>query len=186
MKNKRYILASLITLLTGVIYNTVQAQKKNSTHRATFAGHWKAKEAISMGGNIFCSYDAADRMASKQMKIEAQSNFLSIENPDVAPVKSREKLYFDGKMREIRHSQDNRKTYSVKLSNDGKTMTIRSIAYFTTSTPYRVNVKKQAFTDVTEVWNLSKDGKSIAVLAKAKSNIWNEERSWKTVFDKMN
>jgi hypothetical protein len=47
-------------------------------------------------------------------------------------------------------------------------------------------VKKQAFTDVTEVWNLSKDGKSIAVLAKAKSNIWNEERSWKTVFNKIN
>jgi hypothetical protein len=39
---------------------------------------------------------------------------------------------------------------------------------------------------VTEVWNLSKDGKSIAILAKAKSNIWAEERSWKTVFDKIN
>jgi hypothetical protein len=44
----------------------------------------------------------------------------------------------------------------------------------------------QAFTKVTEVWNLSKDGKSISVLAKAKSNIWNEERSWETVFEKIN
>jgi hypothetical protein len=186
MKNKSYVLASLIILLSGVIYMRVQAQQKKETTGATFSGQWKAKEPISIGGNIFCSYDAADRMASKQMKIEAQSNFLTIENPDAASAKSREKLYLDGTMREIRHSQANRKTYSVKLSNNGKTMTIRSIAYFTTSTPYRVNVKKQAFTDVTEVWNLSKDGKSIAVLAKAKSNIWNEERSWKTVFDKIN
>jgi len=186
MKNKRYVLASLIILLSGVIYTRVQAQQKKEPTGAPFSGEWKAKEPISIGGNIFCSYDAADRMASKQMKIEAQSNFLTIENPDAVSVKSREKLYFDGTLREIRHSQENRKTYSVKLSNDGKTMTIHSIAYFTTSTPYQVNVKKQAFTDVTEVWNLSKDGKSIAVMAKAKSNIWNEERSWKTVFNKIN
>jgi hypothetical protein len=39
---------------------------------------------------------------------------------------------------------------------------------------------------VSEVWNLSKDGKSIAVLAQAKSNIWEGERAWKTVFDKVN
>jgi hypothetical protein len=64
-------------------------------------------------------------------------------------------------------------------------MTIRSIAYFITGTPYKVNVKQQAYTDVTEVWNMSKDGKSIAILAKAKSNIWREERSWKTVFDRI-
>jgi methionyl-tRNA synthetase len=57
--------------------------------------------------------------------------------------------------------------------------------YFLTGTPYKVNVKQQAYTRVTEVWNLSKDGKSIAVLAKAKSNIWDEERSWKTVFDRI-
>jgi hypothetical protein len=31
-----------------------------------------------------------------------------------------------------------------------------------------------------------KDGKSIAVLAKAKSNIWDEDRTWKTVFNKIN
>jgi hypothetical protein len=77
-------------------------------------------------------------------------------------------------------------SFDLKLSNGGQTMTIRSIAYFITGTPYKVNVKQQAYTDVTEVWNLSNDGKSIAVLAKAKSNIWKEERSWKTVFDKIN
>jgi hypothetical protein len=54
------------------------------------------------------------------------------------------------------------------------------------ATPYQINMRKQAFTNVTEVWNLSKDGNSISVLAKAKSNIWNEERSWETVFDRIN
>jgi hypothetical protein len=108
MKNKRYILASLITLLAGVISIIVQAQKKNDTQRTTFSGHWKAKEAISMGGNIFCSYDASDRMASKSMKIVEQSGYLTIENADsdALSAKSREKLTFDGKTRQINHSQN--------------------------------------------------------------------------------
>jgi hypothetical protein len=188
MKNKRYVWTSLLVLLTGVMYISIQAQQKNSTHRANFSGQWKAKEAISMGGNIFCSYDASDRMASKRMKIVAQADFLTIENPDsyAASEESREKLTFDGKTRQINHSQGNRKRFSVHLSNDGQTMTIKSIVYFITGTPYKVNVQKQAYTDVTEVWNLSKDGKSIAVFAKAKSNIWREERTWKTVFDRAN
>jgi len=188
MKNKRYILASLITLLAGVISIIVQAQKKNDTQRTTFSGHWKAKEAISMGGNIFCSYDASDRMASKSMKIVEQSGYLTIENADsdALSAKSREKMTFDGKTRQIIHSQGNRKTFSVNLSNDGQTMIIKSIVYFMTGTPYKVNVQQQAYTNVTEVWNLSKDGKSIAILAKAKSNIWDEERTWKTVFEKIN
>ena len=188
MKNKRYVWASLLILLTGVMYISVHAQQKNSTHRAKFSGQWKAKEAISMGGNIFCSYDASDRMASKRMKIVEQADFLTIENPDsdAASTKSGEKLIFDGKTRQISYSQGNRKRFSVHLSNDGQTMTIKSIVYFMTGTPYKVNVQQQAYTNVTEVWNLSKDGHSIAILAKAKSNIWKEERSWKTVFDKIN
>jgi hypothetical protein len=187
MKNKRTIWASLIILLTGAMYISIQAQQKISTQRANFSGHWKAKEAISIGGNIFCSYEASDRMASKSMKIVEQANFLTIENPatDASSAKSLEKLTFDGKKRQINHSQGNRKTFSVKLSNDGQTMTIESIVYFITGTPYKVNVKQQAYTHVTEVWSLSKDGKSIAILAKAKSNIWEGERSWKTVFDKI-
>ena len=187
MKKKKYVLASLVILLTGVIYISVQAQKKNAPRNASFSGQWKAKESISMGGNILCSYDARDRMASKSMKIVEQADYLTIENPDsgVASAKNLEKLTFDGKTRQISLSQENRKTFSVNLSNNGQTMTINSIVYFITSTPYKVNVKQQAYTRVTEVWNLSKDGKSIAVLAKAKSNIWDEERSWKTVFDRI-
>ena len=186
MNRKRYILTCFLTILTGIMYFPVQAQQKSGTYFANFSGQWKADEPISIGGNIFCSYDAADRMASKQMKIEAQSNFLTIENPNAVSAHPREKLYFDGKTREINHNKENRKTYTVKLTNNGQTMTINSVVHFLTGTPYKVNVKQEAYTQVTEVWNLSKDGKSIAVLAKAKSNIWREERTWKTVFDKVN
>ena len=187
MKKKRSILAYLIILLSGVMYISVQAQQKNAPHRANFSGQWQAKEAISIGGNIFCSYDAGDRMASKSMKIVERGDFLTIENPasNKTSVKNLEKMVFDGKTRQISLSKENRKAYSVNLSNGGQTITINSIVYFITGTPYKVNVKQPAYTDVTEVWNLSNDGKSIAVLAKAKSNIWREERSWKTVFDRI-
>lgn len=190
MKNKRYILTILIIILTGLVQFPLKAQHPKGTPRPDFSGEWKAKESISMGGNIVCSYDAGDRMVSKTMKIVEQADFLTIENPNLdagaSLASSREKLIFDGKTRQIRHTQNNEKKCSVKLSNDGRTMTIYSIVYFMTATPYHVNEQMKAFTNVTEVWNLSKDGKSISVSAKATSNIWNEERSWETVFDKIN
>ena len=184
---KRYVLAFLLVLATGILSFSVKAQPKKGTHRTNFSGKWKANESISMGGNIFCSYEAGDRMVAKRIKIVEQADFLTIENPasNKTSVKSLEKMVFDGKTRQISLSKENRKTFSVHLSNGGQTMTINSIVYFITGTPYKVNVKQQAYTNVTEVWNLSKDGKSIAVLAKAKSNIWDEERSWKTVFDRI-
>ncbi|MEY3631783.1 MAG: hypothetical protein RL408_1337, partial [Bacteroidota bacterium] len=40
--NKRYILASLIILLTGVMCISVQAQQKNRANRANFSGQWQA------------------------------------------------------------------------------------------------------------------------------------------------
>lgn len=188
MKIKRYVLACLSILLTGIFYVSLQAQPKKTTARTNFSGQWKAKESISMGGNIFCSYDSGDRMVAKSMKIKEQSDFITIENldSDAASVASREQLFFDGRTSQISHSQGNKKTFSVKLSHDGNSMTIKSIVYFLTGTPYKVNVQQQAFTKVTEVWKLSKDGKSIAVLSKAKSNIWDGERSWKTLFVKIN
>jgi hypothetical protein len=188
MKNKKSAFTSLLILLSVILFFSVQAQPRNGTNETSFSGKWKAKESISIGGNIFCSYDAADRMVSKKMQIIEQADFLSVENLDseASSAKSREKLIFDGKTRQINHSQGNRKKYSVKLSDDGQTMTIKSIVYFMNGTPYKAHVKQEAYTDVTEVWNLSKDGKSIAVLAKAKSNIWKGERIWKTVFDKIN
>ena len=182
---KRYVLAFLLVLATGILSFSVKAQPKKGTHRTNFSGKWKANESISMGGNIFCSYESGDRMVAKRIKIVEQADFLTIENPDSnASSKNLEKWLFNGKTSQINHSQGNRKMFSVKLSHDGQTMTVKSIVYFMTETPYKVNVQQQAFTNVTEIWKLSKDGKSITVLAKAKSNIWDGERSWKTLFVK--
>ena len=190
MRNKTSFLTSVIILLTVVFYYTLEAQQKNVTHRTKFSGVWKTKEPISIGGNIFCSYVEGDRMNSKTMKIVEEADFLTIENPNsdsgATSTISQEKLIIDGKESKINHGQGNEKKFTVKLSADGKTMTIKSIVNFITATPYQVNIKKKAYTNVTEVWNLSNDGKSITIQSIAKSNIWDGERSWKTVFDKIN
>jgi len=190
MKNKRNVLSCLVILLPGVIYFAVQAQQKNGTHRANFSGEWKSKESISMGGNIVCSYVEGDRMLSKTMKISEQADFLTIEIPNPSPgaalATSQEKLTFDGKESQINYGRERGKKFTVKLSTDGQTMTVNSIVHLMVATPYNVNVQKQAFVYVTEVWKLSNDGKSISVQANAKSNLFGGERSWTTVFDKAN
>jgi len=189
MKNKRTVLFCLIILLTGVIYFAIQAQQKNGTHRANFSGEWKSKEPISMGGNIVCCYNSGDRMLAKTMKIAEQANFLTIEVsssfPGTAPVTSQEKLTFDGKESQINHGPERGKKFTVKLSDDGQTMTVNSIVHLMVPTPYHVDVQEQLIVNVTEVWKLSNDGKSISVQANAKSNSFGGERSWTTVFDKV-
>jgi hypothetical protein len=190
MKINQSVLCLLIIGLSGMMYLPLRAQQNKGIQSANFTGEWKSKESISMGGNIVCSYEAGDRMLSTTMKIVEQGDYLTIENPKADPstplARSLEKLIFDGKTRQISHSQENVKKYAAKLSDDGHTMTIHSIVYFLNGKPYHLDVLEKAFTEVTEVWKLSKDGKSISVLAKAKSNIWDEERSWETVFDKIN
>ena len=190
MKNKSYVFSCLIMLITGVIYFSVQAQQKKDTFRANFSGEWKTKESISMGGNIVCSYDEGDRMLSKTMKIAQQADYLTIEiaSPSTvtALVTSQEKLTFDGKESQINHGKERGKKFTVKFSANGKSMTINSIVHLTVATPYNVSVQQQGIVYVKEVWNLSNDGKSIIVQANAKSNIFDDERSWKTVFEKAN
>jgi hypothetical protein len=189
MKNKRSVLSCLIILLTGVIYFAVQTQQKKDTHRANFSGEWKSKESISMGGNIVCCYNPGDRMLAKTMKIAEQANFLTIEVsssfPGTAPVTSQEKLAFDGKESQIDHGPGRGKKFTVKLSADGHTMTVNSIVHLMVPAPYHVNVQEQLIVNVTEVWKLSNDGKSISVQANAKSNLFDRGRSWTTVFDKV-
>ncbi|MEB2774312.1 hypothetical protein SYJ56_03290 [Algoriphagus sp. D3-2-R+10] len=190
MKNKRNVLSCLIILLTGVIYFAVQAQQKTDTHRANFSGEWKSKESISMGGNIVCTYDDGDRMRSKTMKIAEQADFLTIEvpnpSPDAALATSLEKLAFDGKESQINHGPERGKTFTVKWSADGQTMTVNSLVHLMVHTPYKVNLREQMLVSIIEVWKLSNDGKSIIVQAKAKENSEESERSWTTVFDKVN
>ncbi len=142
-----------------------------------------------MGGNIVCSYDEGDRMLSKTMKIAEQADFLTIETPNPSPgaalATRQEKLAF-GKESQINHGRGRGKKFTVKLSADGQTMTVNSIVHLMVGTPFNINVQKQVFVYVTEVWKLSNDGKSISVQANAKSTLFGEERSWKTVFDKVN
>ena len=187
MKNKRNVLSCLIILI-GVINFCVQAQTKKGTHRANFSGEWKSKESISMGGNIVCSYDEGDRMLSKTMKIAEQADFLTIETPNLSPgaalATNQEKLAFDGKESQVNRGPGRGKKFTVKLSADGQTITVNSIVHLTVATPFNIDVQKQAFVYVTEVWKLSNDGRSISVEANAKSNLWGGERSWTTVFDK--
>jgi len=189
MKNKRVVLPCLVIVLTGIIYISAKALQKNATHPPDFSGEWKAKESISMGGNIVCCYDGGDRMLAKTMKIAEQANFLTIEAsssfPGTALVTSQEKLNFDGKASEINHGPERGKKFTVNLSHDRKTMTVKSIVHLMVVTPYHIDVKKQMLVYVTEVWKLSNDGKTITVQTNAKSNFNSEERSWKTVFDKL-
>jgi hypothetical protein len=188
MKNKRNVLYCLAIMLAGVIYVSLQAQQKNGAHRVNFSGEWKSKESISMGGNIVCTYDNGDRMLSKTMKIAEQADFLTIEvpnpSPGVAQAKSVEKLTFDGKQRKISQGGGREKEFTVKLSADGKTMVINSIVHLMAPTPYNIKVQEQLIVNVTEVWKLSNDGKSISIQTNARSTQFGDERSWKTVFYK--
>jgi len=188
MKNKRNVLYSLAIMLVGLIYVPVRAQQKNGAQRADFSGEWKSKESIAMGGNIVCCYNSGDRMLAKTMKIAAQANFLDVvvssSFPGAALVTSQEKLTFNGKQSKIDHGAGRGKEFTVKLSADGQTMTVNSIVHLMVATPYHVNVQKQLIVNVTEVWKLSNDGKSITIQAYAKSNEFGDERSWKTVFEK--
>ena len=179
MKFKKTVLCCIIILLNAVMSFPIQAQQKKGTLCANFSGEWKSKESISMGGNIFCAYETGDRMSSKTMKITNQANFLTIEIPnsssELAMTTSHEKLNFDGKESQVTYGEGREKKFTVQWSADGQTIIVNSISH-----------QRKVVHYVTEVWKLGNDGKSITVLAKAKSNVWGEERSWKTVFDKIN
>ena len=169
--------------------NETSLQKDSTNSEANFSGEWKSKESISMGGNIVCSYDEGDRMLSKTMKIIAQADFLTIEVPNPSPgsalATSQEKLAFDGKESEINHDRERGKKFTVKLSADGQTMTVNSIVHLVTAVPFSINTQKRQLVYVTEVWKLRNDGKTIIVHASAKSTLFGDERSWKTVFEKV-
>ncbi|MBN3581371.1 hypothetical protein JYB64_03165 [Algoriphagus aestuarii] len=190
MKNKTTILTCLTILLTAVIYFALHAQQKTDRHHADFSGEWKSNQSISMGGNIVCIYDAGDRMLADFMKISQQENALNIEISSSfsgeAPFSGMETLTFDGKESQINHGPERGKKYSAKWSADGQTMTVNSIVHLKIHNPYKENPMEQMLVAVTEVWKLSKDGKSITVQTRAKENSEISERSWTTVFDKVN
>ncbi|KPM48092.1 hypothetical protein [Jiulongibacter sediminis] len=187
MKNR--ILPFLILLIAGIIGFAVQAQQKKGAEKINLSGEWKAKESISMGGNIVCSYDQGDRMLSKTMTLTERANALMIEVPNpaaVAPLNtSREILTFDGRETEINHEHNRGRKFTAHLSADKKTITVKSIVHLTTATPGRMNEQQPMLVYVTEVWKLSNDGKTISIQTTAKSSLLGEERNWETVFNRV-
>lgn len=185
MKNSSKVLFALVVMLAGVIYLPVQAQQKKGAQRADFSGEWKAKESISMGGNIVCTYPGGDRMLYKTMKIAQQANSLNIAvtdpSPRYGPAASQEKIIFNSKASDIDRDHGFGKKYTVNWSADGQTMTVNSIVRLMID-------KKPTFVNVTEVWKLSNNGNSITVQTNAKSGLMgrDRDRNWTTVFDKAN
>ncbi|HVW96250.1 MAG TPA: hypothetical protein VHA56_09825 [Mucilaginibacter sp.] len=183
MKNKRNVLYGLATIIVGLIYFSGFAQQKNAAHRVSFSGEWRTKESIAMDGNIVCCYNSGDRMLAKTMNITEQVNCLTVEVssafPGTAPVTSREKLTFDGKPGVIDYGPGRGKKFTVKLSADGRTMTVNSTVHLT------MVGQKQSFVYVTEIWKLSNDGRTISVQASARSGVIGRERLWETVFNKV-
>ena len=165
-----------VFLLTAAFFTLTSM----APHRANFSGNWKLNESKSVRGNTLCIYDQGDRMRSDAMKITEHADFLTIDvvssSSDGAPVTRSEKLTFDGKESEFTLFKRG-KTFSVKWSDDGKTMTVNSLVYLD------INGEKQEF-KVTEVWKLINDGKSISLQANAKSTFVGE-RTWKFVYDKV-
>lgn len=190
MKNKSIFLSCLLILLSGAVYFSVQALQKNTTKHPSFAGEWKASQSISMGGNIVCCYGSGDRMLATSMKIATQANALSIAVSSAftgeTPVASQEKFSFDGKATNISHGKEWKKQYTVQLSPDGQTMTVNSTVRFMSAAPYKVNVLEEMTVYTTEVWTLGNDGQSISIQTNAKSNLYDKERNWTTVFNKVN
>jgi hypothetical protein len=188
MKYTSGLLFIFIVCISCDEQSETRLQKDSTNSETNFSGEWKSKESISMGGNIVCTYDEGDRMLSKTMRITQQADFLTIEvpkSPGAALATSQEKLAFDGKESEINHSPERGKKFTVKLSDDGRTMTVNSIVHLMTAVPFSINTQKQQFVYVTEVWTLSNDGNTITVQANAKTTLFAEERSWTTVFDKV-
>jgi hypothetical protein len=164
-----------VLLLTAVFFTLTSMAPR----RANFSGNWKLNESKSVRGNSLCIYDSGDRMRSDSMEIAGHADFLTIDvvssSSDGALVTRREKLTFDGKESEVTLIRRG-KTFTVKWSDDGKTMTVNSIVYLD------INGEKQEF-KVTEVWKLIDDGKSISLQANAKSTFFGE-RAWTFVYDK--
>ncbi|NVM66643.1 hypothetical protein FHW88_004961 [Mucilaginibacter sp. SG538B] len=182
MKNKSNVWYSLAMVLAVMMYVPVRAGQKNGAQRADFSGEWRAKTSIAMGGNIVCCFDPGDRLLAQTMKIAAAEGGLTVAVssgfPGTAPAAGMEKMSFDSKASEIAHGRGRGKKFTVKWSADGRTLTVNS-------TVRMIIDQKPTEVYVTEVWNLSPNGKSITVQANARSGLYSKARAWKTVFEKV-
>jgi hypothetical protein len=169
MKNKRNVLSSLTLLLTVVVCLPGVAQLKNGA-RASFYGEWKLNKSKSELAGQFpvCIFGEGDRMFSNTMKIAGYKDFLTVHvtssSPEWPPVKTEEKLIFDGKERKATVFGHPRDESTARWSDDGQTMIVNSLKSFYTK-------GKEPDVKVREVWKLINDGKSISVQVNAGENI---------------
>ena len=118
-------------------------------------------------------------MRSKTMKIAGHADFLTVDvassSPDGALVTRQEKLIFDGKEREATFVGSPRDKSTARWSDDGQTMTVKSIRSFDPK-------GETADFKVTEVWKLINDGKSISIQVNSRSS--SGENTMELIYDK--
>ncbi|HTF28000.1 MAG TPA: hypothetical protein VK625_04100, partial [Flavitalea sp.] len=149
-----------------------------AANRANFSGNWKLNESKSEPGQ----FGVGDKVcldwlaASNTMKVASQAGFLTVElvspSHDGAVVTRHEKLVFDGKETEDNFLGHTKKS-TVKWSDEGQTMNVNSVIYYSGT-----EIK------VSEVWKLINDGKSISL--QANSNSIFGENVMKLVYDRAN
>ncbi|MBA4053951.1 MAG: hypothetical protein C0490_04495 [Marivirga sp.] len=164
-------------LLLAVGFFTITSMAQD---RANFSGEWKFNESKSELVGLFplCIF-GNDRMRSKTMKIATQADFLTV---DVATssangelVTRQAKLTFEGKENETTFVGSPRNKSTARWSDDGQTMTVKSIRSFDPK-------GETADFKVTEVWKLINDGKSISVQVTSSST--SGEKTMNLVYDK--
>ena len=163
-------------LLLTVGFFTITSMAQD---RANFSGEWKFNESKSELGQFPLCIFGNDRMRSKTMKIATKADFLAVEvatsSTDGALVTRQAKLTFEGKENETTFVGSPRDKSTARWSDDGQTMTVKSIRSF--------NPKGEtADFKVTEVWKLINDGKSISIQVTSGST--SGEKTMKLVYDK--
>ncbi len=171
--------AYLFVLFLMFVCTAYKAQNSMARDRADFSGKWKLNESKSELGQ----FGVGDKVcldwlaASKTMKVAGHANFLTVDLPSSsrggALVTRREKLIFDGKESDITFLGSIRKKSAVRWSDDGETMTVNSVLYYTNT-----EIK------VIEVWKLINDGKSISIQSNSNSTFG--KNSMDLVYDKAN
>jgi hypothetical protein len=146
------------------VNDVVSSQERTSkaADHVKFSGEWKLNEAKSerVGPVPLCIFGGGDRMRSKIMKIVGHRDFLVIDvassSVDGALVIRQEKLTFDGKKSEATFVGTPREKSTATWSDRDQTMTVKSVRSFD-------KYGETPDFNVTEVWSLINDGKSILV-----------------------
>jgi hypothetical protein len=173
-----------LLLIAGVFTLTSMTQSRT----ASFSGEWKLNESKTVDGNFLCSYDVADRMWSKSMKIADKKNVLTIDVSNTFGkeiYKGQERLTFDGNGSEVNYgnrpdsNHSKKKILAVKRSGDGQTITINSfvLVKYSSGEKFELNVK--------EVWKLINGGRSISVEYDVRSTSLVGDRYERRIYDKV-